>query len=480
LILSVSKRRTQGYVTSAVACLAVACLVTLAAPAVTLAEHGSGTLPAMYSSYADTAAPALGNPPMPAGGFRFWRGPTVASGDVPDPSACGVSGPCYQWPLRVGKGGWQLRVALDTPMRSNTFELDVIDPTGHVTSVTNNNMFDAEAYILHPSAGVWTVRVMPQDVSEASFRMRAELESAPPWMPKGHVPLLPELRADPPMEFTFTAPANPANGLYPPDTVNPPLDVFGVHPLSCTADEMAPKAAYGGGAHPRCLRFTSGPMNVGIGVYEMHWSYVHDVATGKMKGGPLGTGPMYQVIHYADGTTSTRRAGRYDFHVIHGHFHDDGILAMKLFQVGAHHSLKQVGVGTKSGFCPANQLLGVWRSFANQPPSSIVGSGDAGTGNCENPVDGVLGLSPGWGDVYRWQRPGMYVDFGNNPDGLYVVRITIDPHHYVLQSTYALNSAYALIKVTGDQVQEIERGQGLSPWDPHKIVFTGAGPASEN
>jgi hypothetical protein len=435
---------------------------------------------ALYSSYADTSAPAAGDQPLPPGGFRFWQGPTVSSGDVPDPSACGISGPCYQWALPVGAGGWRLRVALDTPMRSNTFELDVIDPKGQVTSVTNSNMFDAEAYIPKPSAGVWTVRVMPQDVSYASFRLRAKLEAGPPAMPTGHVPLLPELRADPPTEFGFIAPANPANGLYPPDTVNPPLDVLGVHPLSCGVDEMAPTAVQGGGAYPRCLRFTSGPINVGVGPYEMHWQYVQDLAAGNVQGGPTGHGPMYQTIHYGDGTTSTRRAGTYEFHVLHGHFHDDGILDMRLFRVNPDDSLTQVGTGTKSGFCPANQLIGVWRSFANDPPDAIVGSGDAGTGNCQNPVDGVLGLSPGWGDVYRWQRPGMYVEFGNSPDGLYVVRITIDPNHDVLQSSYAYSSSYALVKVSGDNVQELERGQGSSPWDPHKIVFTGAGPASQN
>lgn len=390
---------------------------------------------------------------------------------------CGVSGPCYTWPLRVAAGGFRLRVALDTPMRSNSFELDVVDPAGNVTTAMNNNSFDAEAFIVSPAAGVWTIRVMPQGVSNASFRMRAKLEASPPRLPTGHVPLLPMLEADPPTEFTFVAPANPANGLYPPDTVNPPLDVLGFHPLSCTADEMAPTFIQGGAA-TKCLRFTSGPINAGIGDYEMHWTYMQDIANGVIQS-PIAHGPIFQTIHYGDGTTSVRAAGTYSFHVIHFHFHDDGILSMALFRVGPGHALTQVGVGTKSGFCPANQLLGDWRSFANQPPGAI-GSGDVGTGNCQNPVDGVLGLSPGWGDVYRWQRPGMYVEFGNNPDGLYVVRITIDAEHHVLQSSYAHNTSYALVKVVGDTVTEIERGQGYGPWDPNKIVFTGAGPASRD
>jgi hypothetical protein len=320
---------------------------------------------------------------------------------------------------------------------------------------------------------------MPQGVSNASFRMRAKLEGLPPPKATGHIPLLPDLAADPPTEFTFVAPANPANGLYPPDTINPPLDVLGLHPLSCTADEMAPTFIQGGAA-TKCLRFTSGPINLGAGPYEMHWTYAQDIVDGKIQS-PIAHGPMFQTIHYADGTTTTRPAGTYSFHVVHFHFHDDGVLSMKLFQVvGPGDRLVQVGVGTKSGFCPANQLLGIWRSFDNQPADSLIGSGDAGSGNCQDPVNGVLGLSPGWGDVYRWQRPGMYVEFGNQPDGLYVVRITINAGHQVLESTYANNSAYALVKVIGDRVLELERGQGLSPWDPHKIVFTGSGPASQD
>src|SRR4051812_12057550 len=426
----------------------------------------------------DTAAPAAADLPLSVGAFRFWKGATVASGDVEDPSLCGVAGPCFSWPLEVGPGGKRLRVALDTPMRSDSFELDVIDPAGEVTSVQNNNAFDAEAYVSDPAPGTWTIRVMPQGVSNAAFRMRAKLEGAPPAPPAGHHALLPDLAANPPLELTFVAPANPANGLYPPDTVNPPLDAAGEHPLSCTADEMAPTDVQGGAA-TKCLRFTSGPVNLRAGPYEMHWTYASDIADGKIVN-PIAHGPISQTIHYSDGTTSTRPAGTYSFHVIHGHFHDDGVLSSELLRVGDDGVLTKVGVGTKSGFCPANQLLGDWRAFSNDPADDSIGSGDTGTGNCQNPVDGVLGLSPGWGDVYRWQRPGMYVEFGDQPDGLYVVRETINIAHDVLETSYANNTSYALVNVVGDHVDELERGMGLDPWDRHKVVFTGGGPASRD
>ena len=55
-------------------------------------------------------------------------------------------------------------------------------------------------------------------------------------MAKSARPMLPDLRTVPPFEFGFVAPANPLNGAYPPDTANPPLDVAGVHPLSCAID----------------------------------------------------------------------------------------------------------------------------------------------------------------------------------------------------------------------------------------------------
>ena len=49
------------------------------------------------------------------------------------------------------------------------------------------------------------------------------------------------------MELGFIAPANPLNGLWPPDDVNPPLDVAGIHPISCAPDEAAPVEAGGPG-----------------------------------------------------------------------------------------------------------------------------------------------------------------------------------------------------------------------------------------
>lgn len=413
---------------------------------------------------------------LAVGQARFWPGAHVDDGSTTAP---------FSYALHLAGGGARLRVAIDSPSRDNQFTVDVINPHGATAaSASNSNQFDAEAFLDKPEAGDWTVKVTPTQVTNGDFRMRAMLESAVPAMPSGHVAMLPNLKAVPPFEFGFVAPANPLNGLYPPDTANPGLDVAGVHPLSCAIDESAP-TALGGQAAVRCLRLTSGPINVGSGPFDMRFDLIGDMAAAKASANAGNvantvTGPMFQAVHFSDGKQEIRPAGTYSFHTTHGHFHTDQILTYELYKVTdeAKGGLVLASSGTKSGFCPADQLFGEWRKFS-QRASGGFGAGDDPTGNCMSPYKGALGLSVGWGDVYRWQRPGQFVEFDGG-DGLYVVRATVDKSNHVLEENDNDNTSYSYIRVTGDNVQLLERGQGLDPWDVHKAVFTGFGPASQD
>jgi hypothetical protein len=155
------------------------------------------------------------------------------------------------------------------------------------------------------------------------------------------------------------------------------------------------------------------------------------------------------------------------------------VLTYELFRV-IGETLVPAGKGTKSGFCPADQLMGQWRSFT-QEKSGFYGEGDTPTGSCYGAADdGLLALTRGWGDVYRWQRPGQYVDFSGNGDGHYVVRTTVDKSNTTLETDETDNSAYAYAKISGRRVELIERGWGTGPFDPAKTVFTGFGPASQD
>jgi hypothetical protein len=407
----------------------------------------------------------------------FWPGEHIANGSVSDSAAC-TADTCPTYPLTIAAGAARLRVAIDNPVRSNTFGLEVLDPAGKLAgSDATNNQFASEVLIAKPAAGVWTVRVVPQSVTDSGFRLRAKLERTVPKPPAGKVALLPNLKTVPAYEFGFIAPLNPANAAYPPDDVNPALDVAGIHPLSCALDESAPVALGGGGA-TKCLRLTSGPINVGSGAFDVLFDFVSGLTGGAVDPVTL-QGPARQVIHYADGTVSERPAGTFSWHKTHAHFHTDQILTYELFKVDnvSTGAMKQTGAGTKSGFCPADQLFGDWNNF-NQLPDGTFGEGDSASGSCFHPEGGQLGLSVGWGDVYRWQRPGQYVEFGGQGDGLYVVRTTADKYNQILEENETDNASYAYIRVTGEDVTTIERGQGLGPWDKTKVIFTGVGPAA--
>lgn len=410
------------------------------------------------------------------GEAHFWDGPTITDGKVTRAELCGHPSPCPTYTLHVDDGGERLRVAIDTPARDDRFRVELIDAAGVVVaSAENGNQFNAEAFVEQPGAGLWTVRVVPTNATHAAFRLRARLEAPPEPLPEPAVPLLPNLKSVPPYEFGLIAPVNPLNSIAP-DAANPPLDALGVHPLSCAPDERVPQSP-GDTAPRRCLRFTAGPINVGPGLYEMRYGLAEDLVAGRAVP-PILRGPRTQRIHFSDGTTSERDGGTYSFHTTHAHFHDDGVLTYDLFRVipGAPPQLAPAGEGTKSGFCYADQLFGEWRRFTQARPRTL----EASIAGCFSASDGSLVLSAGWGDTYRWQRAGQYVEFGGQGDGLYVVRSTVDLANHVLETDDADNSAYALIRVTGDSVRLIERGQGLSPWDPRKVEFNGAGPASED
>jgi lysyl oxidase len=391
------------------------------------------------------------------GQAAFWNGAYVLDQhtQLPGTASCAVS-TCYDYPVQVAAGGWRLRVALDTPDRSNQFELDLIDPSGTVRAAANNplqSQFDMEVFATHPSAGRWTARVVPQNVHSASFRMRGKLEAGPVTYPQKTL-LLPDLMVTPPYEFTFTAPANPLNA-YAPDTANPPLAAAGIAPLSCTPDEMV-------GDHvTRCLRFTTGPRDAGPGPFEIDYN-----PSGAMFG-LLAPGPAYQRVYYSDGSSFLRRAGEFQFHPEHGHYHYLNFLDFQLFHVtGSSHLLTPAGSGKKLGLCPADELFADWHTFNQQQTNTF-------TANCGySPGEASMGLNIGWGDVYRWQRPGQYVDFSGDGDGYYLLQVTVNAGHQVLVVHPHDNVGYAYIHVVGDRVTLIERGQGTSPWDPAKVVFT--------
>jgi hypothetical protein len=410
----------------------------------------------------DTAVAVLAlpdGPDEPDRSFAFWRGGVVGnrvehslpSGNQGFPS-CSNS-PCFEYALRVETpGAVRLRIGIDARTRNDNYVTQVTAPDGRDFSQTNPNSFNQEIFIEDPPVGTYDILVRPYSAANTAFSMRARLEDAlPSRVPDAEGLLLPDLRPTPPYEVGFMAPLNPANGIFPPDDVNPPASAAGVAPASCAADETVDDEV------ARCLRFSFGLANAGQGNFDIRWD------------GSSNTGPMTQCVQRADGDPMARPAGEFEFHNTHFHTHYKDIVLLHLFRVTDPETgtMEPAGDGRKIGYSPADQGFADWFRFDQASPGT---SGNAG--NCAPGTGNRLGMSVGWGDVYRYQRPGNFVNFGLNPDGRYVVRLTVDPLDNVLEASESNNVSYTYLQVAGDDIQVLEQGRGESPWDPDKDVRT--------
>jgi len=377
---------------------------------------------------------------------------------IPYPDRCAQVDPCFAYGLDVvaTSGAARLRVALDTPSRDDGFEMKVISPSGVATTKSNSNSYSMEALIAAPAAGRWTITVVPSSAEYASFRMRAKLEAAA-WKPSTTGELLPNLRVTRMWEFGFAAPANPGNGLFPPDDVNPPLSVLGYQPVSCSLDEQL---GFDGDPVKRCLRYSFGLANAGEGNFDIRYN--------SDRTGALQT--MTQCVQNSDATVPprARAAGQGAWFQPHGHFHYYNIVYHDVWQITDRSTWARtkIGTGKKIGYSPADQGIANWRAFTQMAPGTA-----GGAGNCAPGTDSRLGMSVGWGDTYRYQRPGNFVSFEGAGDGWYVVHTIADPENVVLESNESDNSAYTYIRVIGTDVQVLESGIGEGPWDPNKVLF---------
>jgi hypothetical protein len=429
---------------------------------------------------AHAAVPAIA---LNKGQVHFWTGPVIDSARVADPSLCGSAGTCLEYPVRVmSPHAGVLRAGLQTADESNNWAVVLIDPSGNqVSSGTTYELdglgqnFDVEVWAHHPAPGTWTVEVVPENVQHGSFQMRAALDPRAAWpstnpaIVHGHrrtgiYDMAPDLAADAPWALTFTQPTPMAAV----ETGNV-LAAAGLHHASATAAgqrayDCLPEETLEQGAH-RCLRFSSGFANVGPGTFEVYGDSSAPVA-------PSG-GTLYQNIYRSNGTHWSRQAGTFQFHDIHAHYHVLGIATFYIYRVLAHHKLAQAGTVLKEGFCLGNVKIFNWDSFAQDEidPNS--------QDNCEpSPQsDGswrfYQGITAGWEDVYVWQTSGQYVDFAGDPDGVYLLRMVVNPSNHLLEADAGRDHndvAYTYFRVRGEDIYTLERGRGSSPWDPHKQV----------
>ena len=376
------------------------------------------------------AAPAGGRPEkfrLDAGEEAFWSGPYLRDSSEARPRPGCAGAPCWTYRLQVAERAYRLRIGIDHPEVSDVYDVTVTAPDGTSTHFSpGTGLYSAESLHPRPQRGTWRVRVHAEEVTDSAFRMRAKLEARPPRKGRGKV--LPNLQVLPPHDASFVFPVT--NGTTDPSRG---LDLAGAE--SCHPEEHVEAQAL------RCLRFAFGIRNTGRGPLELHTE---------------GTFPLDQTlrqrVYRADGSFVDRPAGTARYHKTHAHYHHHDAVGLRLFRVsGKRHALQPASTKHFKGFAHRDELLREWHRF--YPVWSKSG----------------FGLLAGWSDIYEWDRPGNYIDFGLNGDGRYVLRMWADPVDGILESNERDNVGYTYFAVKGDTVKLLEASRGRDPWDRCKI-----------
>jgi hypothetical protein len=174
------------------------------------------------------------------------------------------------------------------------------------------------------------------------------------------------------------------------------------------------------------LRFATTSWNAGTGKLQLEAGPV-DTGNGKQQ--------VYQRVFNNDGSSSLFFAGWFQWHNGHNHFHFDDYAIYTLQPINAPGGSSRTG--SKTTFCVMD-TTSVNLSLPGAPSS-------AGYATCGNQIQG---MSVGWGDTYGAHLAGQEIDFTDNADGIYQLKIEIDPNKVIVESNNSDNVSCALVSIS--------------------------------
>lgn len=174
------------------------------------------------------------------------------------------------------------------------------------------------------------------------------------------------------------------------------------------------------------LRFATTSWNKGTGRLQLEAGSV-DTGSGKQR--------VDQRIFNNDGTSSLFFAGWFQWHVGHNHFHFDDYATYELQPVDAPGG--SLRTGQKTTFCVMDTTA-IDTSLPGAPASAFYST-------CGNQTQG---MSVGWGDTYGASLAGQEIDFTDNADGIYQLKIIVDPNKHIVESDDNDNESCALLSIT--------------------------------
>jgi hypothetical protein len=174
------------------------------------------------------------------------------------------------------------------------------------------------------------------------------------------------------------------------------------------------------------LRFSTTSWNNGTGPLQLEAGSV-DTGSGKQQ--------VNQRIFNNDGSSSLFFSGWFEWHPTHNHFHFDDYAIYELQPVNAPGGSARTG--QKTTFCVMDTTK-IDGSLPGAPSSAVYST-------CGNRIQG---MSVGWGDTYGASLPGQEIDFTDNPDGTYQLKIGVDPNKNIIESNESDNESCVLLSIS--------------------------------
>ena len=197
----------------------------------------------------------------------------------------------------------------------------------------------------------------------------------------------------------------------------------------------------------RLLRFSSILVNVGAGRFE---------ARGRRPGTGTHTMRVRQRIYNGAGGYRTVRTGAVMYfaggrHGDDGHFHWH-IRNLEKFKLTRLDNGRKVGTIAKHGFC----FFDNYRYGSTRPPFYTAARGACGDSSSDLRVR--MGLSRGWGDIYKWNLPGQYINITGLSPGRYRLRGVADPSGWFKERDNSNNFTWVDLQIGRNGVRVLDHG----------------------
>lgn len=173
------------------------------------------------------------------------------------------------------------------------------------------------------------------------------------------------------------------------------------------------------------LRFSTTSWNNGAGPLELAAGEV-ETGSGKLR--------VYQVVYLSSGDSILHFAGAFEYHALHEHMHFNDYALYTLQPVNAPGGSERTGA--KTTFCVMDTTA---------VDTRLLGApGQAFYSRCGRDLQG---MSVGWGDTYGAHLAGQEIDFTSNADGIYQLKIEVDPKKVLVESSENDNLSCVLLNI---------------------------------